>query len=32
LKIAFVVQRYGEDIVGGAEYFTRLVGENETIP
>lgn len=27
MKIAFVIQRYGENIVGGAEYFTRLVAE-----
>jgi glycosyltransferase involved in cell wall biosynthesis len=28
LKLAFVVQRYGEDIVGGAEYLTRLIAEH----
>jgi len=27
MKICFVVQRYGLDIVGGAEYLTRLVAE-----
>lgn len=27
MKIAFVVQRYGDDIVGGAEYLTRLYAE-----
>jgi glycosyltransferase involved in cell wall biosynthesis len=28
MKIAFVVQRYGEDIIGGAEYLTRLIAEH----
>lgn len=28
MKVAFVVQRYGEDIIGGAEYLTRLVAEH----
>jgi glycosyltransferase involved in cell wall biosynthesis len=28
MKIAFVVQRYGADIVGGAEYLTRLFAEH----
>lgn len=28
MKLAFVVQRYGEDIVGGAEYLTRLIAEH----
>lgn len=28
MKIAFVVQRYGEDIVGGAEYLTRSFAEH----
>lgn len=28
MKIAFVVQRYGVDIVGGAEYLTRLYAEH----
>jgi len=27
MKLAFVVQRYGPDIIGGAEYFTRQVAE-----
>ena len=27
MKIAFVIQRYGEEIIGGAEYFTRLIAE-----
>lgn len=28
MKLAFVVQRYGEDIIGGAEYLTRLIAEH----
>jgi glycosyltransferase involved in cell wall biosynthesis len=28
MKIAFVVQRYGADIVGGAEYLTRIFAEH----
>ncbi len=28
MKVAFVVQRYGEDIIGGAEYLTRLIAEH----
>ena len=27
MKIAFVIQRYGEEIIEGAEYFTRLIAE-----
>ncbi|WP_440945410.1 glycosyltransferase family 4 protein [Methanosarcina sp. T3] len=30
MKVAFIVQRYGEDIIGGAEYLTRLVAEHMT--
>jgi glycosyltransferase involved in cell wall biosynthesis len=28
MRVAFVVPRYGEDIVGGAEYYTRMVAEH----
>jgi glycosyltransferase involved in cell wall biosynthesis len=28
MKLAFVVQRYGEDIIGGAEYHTRQIAEH----
>ena len=28
MKIAFVIQRYGSEIIGGAEYFARLMAEH----
>ena len=28
MRVAFVVPRYGEDIVGGAEYYARMVAEH----
>jgi glycosyltransferase involved in cell wall biosynthesis len=28
MKLAFVIQRYGEEIIGGAEYLTRLIAEH----
>ena len=28
MKVAIVVQRYGMEIVGGAEYLTRLIAEH----
>jgi glycosyltransferase involved in cell wall biosynthesis len=28
MKLAFVIQRYGPEIIGGAEYFTKLVAEH----